>query len=309
MASSRRISRTAPLLALVALAAGSPDSQAGFAYITGGTSVFQWDTTTNAVTPLFSSATGGSLDSLIFDSTGQRVIYSIIGSNAIGVYNINTHSNTVLSSGGNLSGVADMALDPSGKSFLVSNAFGNSIDRIDITTGQRTTLYSGLRPDGLAYDANGDLFAVLGLNEVAQLDPNTGAVLKTISTPSQPDGLTYDAATGMLYVASDAGGFYTVNTSLTSATFTSINPGVQYDGIANDGGSLYFVHRDTGGVIYNLTTHSITNTSPLISGADDIAPVVGLGSPAATPEPSSIVLLASGIVMMTAAGRRRLTRG
>ena len=280
-------------------------AHADIAYISGGTSISAWNTTTNTVSLVTGSANGGSVDSLIFDPAGD-ILYSIIGTNSIGKFNLTTHSNTVLSTGGNLNGPADMALDPSGTTFLVSNAFDGSIDRINIATGTQTILYNGgLRPDGLAYDSSGNLFAILNLSEVAQIDPVTGAVLKTIATPNEPDGLTFDSATGNLYVSSDGGGFYTVNTSLTSAVFTSLPGSPILDGDASNGNLLYFIHRNTSGLQYNLTTGLITETSPGIAGADDIAPLSGGGAPP-VPEPRGLVLLAMGLLGV--AGYVRRTR-
>ncbi|HEV3330793.1 MAG TPA: hypothetical protein VG096_07420 [Bryobacteraceae bacterium] len=303
MKNLRFVWRSVLLGALTFLAITS--AHADIAYISGGTSITSWNTVTNTISPVTSSANGGSVDSLIFDTSGN-IVYSIIGTNSIGKYNLTTKSNTILASGGNFNGVADMALDPGGASFLVSNAFDGSIDRVNDTTGVTTTLYNGgLRPDGLAYDGSGNLFAVLGLTEVAQLDPVTGAVIKTISTPNQPDGLTFDATTGKLYVSSDGGGFYTVDPGLTSATFTSLS-GHVFDGVASSGNLLYFVERNTGGVQYNLTTGLITVTSPFISGADDIAPVAGLGSP--VPEPRGLVLLSMGLLGLVAFVRRRFAQ-
>jgi hypothetical protein len=297
MTKSRSLKTSALLVGALTFLPFGPLAQASdIAYVSGGTSIDAWDTGSNTVSLVTSSAGGGSIDSLIFDSTGD-IIYSIIGTNSIGKYNLDTHSNTILSSGGNFNGVADMALEPGHTTFLVSNAFDGSIDRVNVTTGAKTTLYNGgLRPDGLAYDNAGHLFAVLGLTEVAQLDPVTGAVLKTISTPNKPDGLTFDSATGKLYVSSDGGGFYTVDPSLTSAAFTSVSGSPVFDGIASNGNLLYFIVRGANGVQYDLNTGQITETSPFISGADDIAPVSGLGS--AVPEPGSIVLLGIGLLAL-----------
>lgn len=295
----------ASLYALMTLLTVTPGSHADFAYITGGNTISQWNTSTNTVTPVATSANGGGLDSLIFDNQGD-LIYSIIGTNSIGIFNLNTHTNRILANGGNFNGVADMALEPSGATFLVSNAFDGSIDRVNIATGAATTLYNGgLRPDGVTYDNSGHLFAVLGLTEVAQLDPTTGAVLKTISTPNQPDSISFDALTGKLYVSSDGGGFYTLPTDLSSATFTHVSGSPVFDGMASDGNQLFFVVRGRGAVIYDLNTGTVTETSPGISGADDIAPVTGLGSLAAAPEPSSMVLLSSGLAILVGGRIRR----
>jgi DNA-binding beta-propeller fold protein YncE len=301
----RHLTIATSLLGLLTLLTVTPDSRAEFAYVTGGNTIYQWNTTTNTVTPVVTSANQGGLDSLIFDTQGN-IIYSIIGTNSIGIYNSNTHSNRILASGGNFNGVADMTLEPSGTSFLVSNAFDGSIDRVDIATGHVTTLYNGgLRPDGLAYDNSGHLFAVLNLSEVAQIDPVTGAVLKTISTPNQPDGMTFDATTGKLYVSSDGGGFYTLPTDLSSATFTSVSGSPVFDGMASDGNLLFFIVRGQRAVTYDLNTGTVTENSPGISGADDIAPVAGLGSPPTAPEPGSMVMLGSGLAILAAGAIRR----
>jgi hypothetical protein len=140
---------------------------------------------------------------------------------------------------------------------------------------------------------------VLGQNEVAQLDPVTGAVIKTISVPNQPDALTFNATTGKLYVSSDGGGFYTVDPGLTSASFTSISGDPVFDGMATSGNLLYFVVRGKNGVQYDLNTGQITETSPFISGADDITLVAGPRSDPADPVPepgTNIVLLRMGLL-------------
>src|SRR5438046_2803824 len=121
--------RTTLLLGSLILLADTRTSHAALAYITGGTTISAWDTSTNTVSTVVPSADGGSIDSLVFDTNGN-IIYSIIGTSKLGVYNTITHTNHILATTGPDAlgpGVADMALDPSGTSVLVSNAFGTTI--------------------------------------------------------------------------------------------------------------------------------------------------------------------------------------
>ena len=298
-----------PLLLVLAgaLALTPRDAVAApIAYITGGTDIWSWNTTTNTISILTNTGTG--LDSLMFDAQGN-IVFDSFGGSTVGRFNVTTMLTTPVI--GSFAGPADMALEPGGTSALISNASGTTISRVNLTTSTASgSLSVGARPDGVTYDNAGHLFVVLGLNRVAQIDPTTGAVIKSISTPNQPDGLTFDATTGLLYVASDGGGFYVVPTDLSSATFTAVAGSPVFDGIASNGNNLYFVIRNTGGLLYDLVTHSVVETSPFIAGADDIAPLAGLGSqqPQGVPEPASIGILSTGLLLIATTARRRRRR-
>jgi hypothetical protein len=271
-----------------------PVAKASSVYVTGGGSIYTWDTATNAVSLL--TTVGTTLDSLILDPN-NNLIYSRFGDAKIGLYNFATNSNSVIATVG--SGVADLVLEPGGNTVLVSESATNTIDRLNLSTDAVTSFNVGVRPDGLAYDNNGHLYAVLGLNEIVQLNPLTLAVIATTSTLNAPDGLSFDAQNGMLYAGSDAGGFYTVTLGPSGAplspTFTNL--GLVVDGIAAGGNFLYLGVRNTGAVQYNLTTNTLTRTSPGIPGADDLA----LGP---APEPGTIFLLAP--VLIAFGFRRKL---
>jgi len=273
-------------------------ARANIAFITGGTSIWRWDTATNSVSLVVN--TGFGLDSLIFNNN-NNIISSRISVNQLGSFNGVTDS--TFASTGLGPGVADMALEPGGATLLVGNAFGTTISRVNATNGAFVTdLNVGLRPDGLAYDSSGNLFAVLGRDELVQLNPVTGAVINHITlltatggVTGDADALSFDATTGNFYVSNDAasgGGYWIVSQNLLTQQLINLNADI--DGLAADGNLLYLIQRGVGGLQVNLATNSVTLTSPGISGADDIAPLSGGGSPT-VPEPATLALLGLGL--------------
>jgi streptogramin lyase len=253
------------------------------------------DTSTNTITVL--TNTPSNPDSLIFDPQG-RILYSQLFAGTIGRYDPVANTNTVISNGpgGNRMNLPlDLTLEPSLTSILVSDRNGGAIYRINLNNANpntNTTLFtSGFSPDGITYDNAGHLFVNANFSSILQLDPTTGAVLKSINVGG--DGLTYDSFSNALWQG-NGGGLEEVSTSLNSAVFIPNPFGSGIDGIEGDGnGNIYgaggnFIYK------YNIPSGQWSQLT-FVPGLDDLAPVSGLGSNAA-PEPSSLVLLCTGLL-------------
>ena len=136
--------------------------------------------------------------------------------------------------------------------------------------------YLGL--NGTAYDASGHLFASIA-NSVAELDPVTGAVMKTVAV-TYADGLTHDPYSGKLFVASiTTASIYEIDPKTLTATLAA--GGISGpDGITADGmGNVFAASLYTGYIYqYNEITHTVTRRT-FVPALDDLAPASGLGAP------------------------------
>jgi sugar lactone lactonase YvrE len=262
---------------------------------TTGQQILTADVGTNQVTPVFDTI--GNPDSLVFDTHGD-IVYSSVVQGQLHSYNLSTKVDTLL--GGGLAAPADLALTPDGGSVLVSEANGGKIFRVNLAThgGSQLGSYGG-NPQGLAFDAAGHLFAVLGSRSatatsfVGELDPTTGAILNQSVMEISLDGLTFDPFNGKLYSDSFGGtGIYQFDPATLDATLLANTTGVKFDGLTSDSvGNLFLA---AGGFIYqyNLATSTLTKETQ-VPGLDDLAPLAGLGSNP-VPEPTSLTLFSAG---------------
>jgi streptogramin lyase len=296
------------LLPVLLLVLGIPGrAGADVVYATSTTSgVYAWDTQTNAVTNVFS---GIGVDSLVFDAQ-NRIIYTAFGSGEVRRFDPVTQSNVTLAGG--FSTPADLVMEPGGNSVLVSNRDAGIINRINLATNAVSVLHSGIRPDGLMYDNQGRLFAVLGQNVVARLDPITGAILSSTATLSKLDGLTFDSFTGKLFAAAPGiNGLYAIdpnNLSNVTALLSGALPNP--DGIASNGLGNLFIAGFGDAHIYqfNIPTNTLTQ-GPFVPNLDDVTPllpVITPSPPPTIPEPSTVSLFAVGVLgLLGHAWRRR----
>lgn len=266
--------------------------------------VVRIDTTSGQVTPLLT--TGNSPDSLVFDGAG-RIIYTVFGTNQLRRFDpaIGAASDVLVASG--FSGPLDLALDPGGATVLVSSALAPRIDRVNLSSGA-VTPFVNTGGAGIAYDNSGRLFANLpGI--VAELNPVTGAVVQSTSGVFIPsfDGLTFDPSTGNLFATDGTGThLYRLNRNNLAAgaqLVTTIAQGNFVDGIAADGsGNLFVAVRNTGNesasglFVVNATTGA-TSQVAFVPFLDDIAPLVGLGSPPVATAPAAVVPTLSSLTL------------
>lgn len=223
-------------------------------------------------------------DSLILDSQG-RLLYTTGGSGTgtVSRYDPSTKTVSVVMTG--LSYPRDLIFDPGQTSLLVSNFGLGQILRLNLSTGAVTTLLTNQGTvDGLAYDPAGQLFAVVNHHtQIVQLDPTSGAILKTLTVVTDHtvgyyglDGLTYDSYTGDLWVSDVGTGancLVEIPTDLSGFTLVQVGNFSSPDGIISDGHGNLFVGAGLVTVIeYNIPTNTITKRVK-VSSVDDVVMV------------------------------------
>jgi sugar lactone lactonase YvrE len=262
--------------------------------------IYSVDTVTHTVLPIFNA--GVSLDSLIFDPAG-RIVYSELNNGTVAAFNPTTNTTVTLATG--LATPIDLALEPSNTSVLVSDSTSSRLSRVNLAGGVGGTLLLGGRPDGVIYDAAGDLFVnvsggfQVNNSQVEEINPTTGAIIhSTVNTGVFLDGLTYDSFTGMLFATDYSNGrIVEINPTTMAFNFLTATGATisQPDGITSDGmGNLFLASRGNSEVVeYNIALNTASNVAT-INGLDDLAPASGLGSP--VPEPSILFMLSAGLL-------------
>lgn len=234
------------------------------------------------ITTLYTAT--ADLDDLTLNSAGQ-LIYSIPSLGEVDLYDPVAKTNKVLVTG--LKYARDLEIEPGGQTMLIAIYTGGKIMRYNFTTGTTTLLVQKLGTcDGITYDPYGNLYAVANHNTIVQINPATGAVLKTlVLEPHQGvnggDGLTYDPYTGSLWATHDGTlGFGVLQIPVSASGFSSsfslyLTPGVTaLDGIKSDGkGNLYIGAIHTLAV-YNIPTNTVTKDI-VVNGADGVSLVPG----------------------------------
>ena len=230
---------------------------------------------------------GGGPDSAVFDHAGDLLVSNpdvgtITSLKATTGAVINPQVNATL-----LTTVADMALDPQSNTLwaIEYNASGASaIASVALSDGTTTSSnpssISGL--GGIIFNGSGSrLFVTSHSGAVDEISRTDGHLIRSLAV-SGPDGMTFDPASGHLFM-SGCGGLCEVaigtDSSPTLTLFKSYT-GFASDGITADG------KGDIGGAtgtcclsLIKLSTGVVTTISSNIPSADDVAPLVGNGAP------------------------------
>lgn len=256
------------------------------------------------ITVVYTAA--GAPDSILVNSQKQ-LIYDLSPQGILGLYDPATATNTILASG--LKSPRDLLFDvptacnPSANAstMLVSEYSIGQIIRYDFNTNTFAKLGPplgvpgvGFSVDGLAYDAQGDLFAVANHNTVVQLDPCSGDILKTLVLEPHykvdgGDGMVYDPYSGELWLSHDgsdnANGLIEVPTDLSTFSLFQTGQIPVPDGIVSDGkGNLYIGAGLQRLVAYNIPTDTLAKPSAdsmLVAGIDSLVIIPGTSTSAA----------------------------
>lgn len=265
-------------------------SNEGIAKVTYNVSDGTHQTTPNFVSGLPYSGP----DSIIFDHQGRMVISNTdVGAIAL----VDPASGAVITSQVNSSRipvVADLALDPAADSVVAVGYNTANIDRVDLATGTTHSInpnsigYLG----GVAFNGSGSrLFVSSHSGKIYEIDPQTGATVRSVNVPGAPDGMTYDPSTAHLF-ASGCGGIcelYTGTDSQPALSLLRVHSAIDGDGIAADGQGHLFVIGGGGLSRLDLATDSVTRIASDIPSPDDVAPVVGAGAPVVNQPPALTV--------------------
>jgi sugar lactone lactonase YvrE len=217
----------------------------------------------------------GTPDGLVFDNNGD-IVYSLNAAGQVGIFNPATNANRALASGFSAS-ASDLVLDPGGTTVLLADKSNNRVVRIDLTTGAVSALGGSIAvPNGIASDNYDNLFVVStnngagGGNSLLQLNPATGAVLRTIPLHSAgyTDGLAFDPVTCAFWVADNASGLIEVSNYLSSPHVQEFSSpiGGSFDGVESDGqGNLYVTDSQTRLVKYAVATNTFVALPAAVS--------------------------------------------
>jgi|KBSSwiStaDraftv2_1062776.scaffolds.fasta_scaffold113482_2 hypothetical protein len=259
-------------------------------------------------------ATTPGADGIIFAPNGNLLIGGQ-GTNAIYEVNPTTGAivNTATTAGLNS---FHLSLDPSGTTIWTS-PFGGPLVSVGIPLSAGTAHTVTGNDTGLtqvAFAPNGNVFYVNGQpnggGNVGLINMTTFVTTRLFSSVTPAHGMVFDPFTGLitLFGAGQVGSFDTLGGNLK----TSASIWTDFDQGAVDGfGHALIAGGDAVTFIDYSATHDITSASNHIfhftgfAFIDDVAPLTGLGSTPAVPEPETYAMLLAGLGLLGLAARRR----
>jgi sugar lactone lactonase YvrE len=268
---------TSAQVAQIYAAAESPEELVQFNYATGVETVLYH--------------TDGKPDDLIVNSAGQ-LIYSVPTQGTVNLWDPTTGINTVLADVG---AARDLTITPDGQNLMIAhNADPPSIYEYNFATGSLTLFFPKTKGitsmDGLAFDPYGNFYAVASKNTIIQLNPQTGAIINTLTIEPHSgvnggDGLVYDSYSnslwsthcgkiwggGLLQIPVQPSGFVSTSPGFTFYPFTGIGAP---DGIKSDGNGNLYIGAIWTAPVYNIPTGTVIYNS-VVKGADGVALVPG----------------------------------
>lgn len=311
-------------LLLVSTAAFA-DSFAGTLYYTtyaGGQNVHNVSYSYDSITQQLMLGSGNDIaalpgaDGIIFAPNGNL----LVGGQGTGfVYEIKTDGTFVgqaqPGSPGQDQSSFHLALDPSGSKFYTSD-FGGPLDTVPLPLSQGSTTQITGSENGLtqvAFAPNGNVFYVNGQpnghGNLGLINLGTGVTTRLYSDVEPAHGLIFDSFTGLMTFFGDGktGTMDQLGLNLMiSDAFTC-----DFDQGSVDGfGHAFIAGCNSITFLDYSKSHDITHPDVVIvtGGFDFIDDTAPLSGPGSAPEPSSLVLLASGGAGIAGVVRRRMLK-
>ena len=189
---------------------------------------------------------------------------------------------------------------------------GGTVYTIDIDSGSVSPAFDfSTQIVDLAFDSqSGYLVSTNNASELSTIDPLSGSALTTVQTQSRLTSLAFRAANVLFAVDKDSGDLYTVDLSDGTQSLvggSGYEIGIDFSSLSIPGDAVFIGNR----LIVSVFNGDIVEIEPA-SGARSLIMNVGSGpglraliDPIVIPEPSTLVLVASGLLALSA---RRLTR-
>jgi len=205
----------------------------------------------------------------------------------------------------------DMAWDTNNNTaYWVPGRGNDTLYTLNLSTGAATLVGTHGITDmfALGFDpATNMLYGEDSSSNFYSINPSTGAATKLGNNGVYPGGLTFNSTTGQLILtmAGGSGSFYSINPATGAATLLG-SPGFLNDnGVTWDAAKgVYFVD-DWSGNLYEVNPNNWTYSVVSTLNGDPFDGIIFPAGGGTTPEPSSLLLLGTGVFGLGAWLRRK----